>query len=958
MLFDGLARFIAKHHRVVAVVWVAALVGCVPLFSLAAGVTANQAGLGSPTGESATVQSILDSKFSASGSGATLFLVITTQNATSPSVRGFVESFANATRGDPALFNLTSVGTVYKSVANVVDGAVGAERPLRAGAATLTQLFYGVPAAFLGTWNATYALNPTYISQAAAMTSALLSRSIANQTVLSEAQQYLQGFTQALSASYSVSPSLPLGQRMLGAINATGTAAVNTVIPAAQRSFASAVLRSFTLQNYSNPASLEDFVTYQTAKVSLYSQTFARAVYHLSEGPVSGNESALISSMVANPSAYDIPAVYLNAVTGYVSPDRRIQLIVLDFKGVTDGEVNALRSLVSSEAPKYGLGGQVGLTGGPVLSYDFRQSSFGDLTLILPITIIILIVATGLFFRSVVTPGVSLFSIGIALGIADSAIIYLVGKYVVGVDSNVPNILLSVVIGVGTDYSVFLLARYREERARGKGKLEAVSKSVAWAGESIATSGLTVIISFVLLGTLQSVSLLRSLGLVVGAGVLVALAGSLTLVPSLVLIVPDAVFWPNVGRRFANYARSVERSIENKTGYFSRSAKFSIKHAKLIVFLSLVATGPALYVWGTAPVGYDFLAAAPTNLESVTAFNAMSQSFGAGKLYPTYAVMQFSQPLWNGSSYDAAEMKAVDSLTNVTLAAGNVLSVTGPTRPAGERVDVYQLGNDSRSRALERSINGMISNDGHYALLNIDFVASPQSETSIGTAQQLREEYRAFMSSDAQFLQGVYLGGAAGSTLDTKNSVNSQFDIVIAYVMVGVAAVLLVVLGSLFLPAFAIVSILMSIAWTLAATDLVFQYFYNFPILFITPLTLFVLLLGLGMDYNIFILTRIREEASKGAPLNEAITTAIERTGGIITAAALILAGSLGSLMISSNLLLKEFGFAFFYSILIDAMIMRTYVVPSVMSLMGKWNWYAPGRLQRVRISDASKGNR
>jgi RND superfamily putative drug exporter len=173
--------------------------------------------------------------------------------------------------------------------------------------------------------------------------------------------------------------------------------------------------------------------------------------------------------------------------------------------------------------------------------------------------------------------------------------------------------------------------------------------------------------------------------------------------------------------------------------------------------------------------------------------------------------------------------------------------------------------------------------------------------------------------------------------------------------MVGVGVVLLIVLGSLFLPLFAILSIVVSIAWTLAATDLVFQNLYSFPILFITPLTLFVLLLGLGMDYNIFILTRIREEATKGASLNEAITTAIERTGGIITAAAIILAGSLGALMISNNLLLKEFGFAFFYSILIDAMVMRTYIVPAVMSLVGKWNWYAPGRLQRVRISDAPR---
>ena len=594
------------------------------------------------------------------------------------------------------------------------------------------------------------------------------------------------------------------------------------------------------------------------------------------------------------------------------------------------------------------------MTGSQALSKDFRASSFGDLGLILPFTIVIIIVATGLFFRSVVTPGASLLSIGIALGIADSAIIYLVGNYFVGVDSNVPNILLSVMIGVGTDYSVFLLARYREERARGKEKVEAVRTSVTWAGESIATSGLTVMISFFLLGSLQTVSLLRSLGLVVGMGVLVALAGSLTFIPSITLMLPNAVFWPNVGKRFEAYANGVENSIKNKTNYFSRSAGFSIKHAKVVAVVALVATAPALYIWGTAPVGYDFLAAAPQSIESVAAFNTMSQSFGAGKLFPTYVVLQFQQPLWNGSAYNIQEMKTVDSVANLTLGVANVLSVSGPTRPSGLRVDFYQLGNDTRSKLVENSMNGMISKDGLYALLNIDFVAAPQSETSIGTAQQLRQDYKTFSGNPGSGLQGIYLGGTAGSTLDSKNSTNSQFETVILYVMAAVAVVLILVLGSLFLPLFAIVSIVMSIAWTLATTDIVFRQLYNFPILFITPLTLFVLLLGLGMDYNIFILTRIREEAAGGAPLNKAITTAIERTGGIITAAAIILAGSLGSLMLSNNLLLKEFGFAFFYSILIDAMVMRTYIVPSVMSLMGKWNWYAPGRLQRTKMQSGA----
>lgn len=953
MLLDGLARFIVRRHKVIIVLWLVGLGACVPLFPLASSVIVNATAVGNATGESATAQSIIDSHF-VSSSDSSLFVVITAGNVTTAQVRGFVESLATAVRNDASLPNLTAVGTTYSSVSMVVHGVVSAEKPLRDGASQLAQLFYGVPAAFVGVWNSSFAMNPAAIPQAQAATSSLLAQSVTNQTELALARLVLQQFSLSLGASYQSNPSLPFAQRLSTVINSSDAGFVAAVVPAAQRPFALAVLSSFTLADYANPAALESFVVAQTARLTLYTQGFAQLVYPLTNSPPSLNDSALVGSIVVNPAAHDVPPNYVNSVTGYVSPDHKVQLVTVTFTAVSDRTVSELRRLVGQQASNYGLSGEVSVTGGQALESDFRNSSFGDLGLILPITIIIMIVATGLFFRSVVTPGASLLSIGIALGIADSAIIYFVGNYIVGVDSNVPNILLSVIIGVGTDYSVFLLARYREERAKGRDKAEAIGTSVAWAGESIATSGLTVMISFFLLGTLQAVSLLRSLGLVVGIGVLVALAGSLTFIPSLTMTIPDSIFWPNVGKRFASYAGSVESAIRNKTSYFSRSAGFSIKHAKLVVVLALLATGPALYVWGTAPVGYDFLASAPQNIESVAAFNAMSQSFGAGKLFPTYVVLQFQQPLWNGSAYNIKEMRAVDSVANLTLGTSNVLSVSGPTRPSGVRVDFYNLGNDPRSKLVESSVNGLVSRDGHYALLNIDFVAPPESQTSLDTAQTLRQQYHSFASDPATGLVGIYLGGTAGSTLDSKNSTNSEFSTVILYVMAGVGAVLFIVLGSLFLPLFAIVSIVMSIAWTLAATDLVFRQLYNFPILFITPLTLFVLLLGLGMDYNIFILTRIREEASKGAPLNTAITTAVERTGGIITAAALILAGSLGSLMLSNNLLLKQFGFAFFYSILIDAMVMRTYIVPSVMSLMGKWNWYAPGRLQRTRMPDAA----
>jgi RND superfamily putative drug exporter len=108
------------------------------------------------------------------------------------------------------------------------------------------------------------------------------------------------------------------------------------------------------------------------------------------------------------------------------------------------------------------------------------------------------------------------------------------------------------------------------------------------------------------------------------------------------------------------------------------------------------------------------------------------------------------------------------------------------------------------------------------------------------------------------------------------------------------------------------------------------------------------------MDYNIFILTRIREEVAKGKDNTTAIVDAIDWTGGIITALAIIMGGAIGALMLSSTKMLAEFGFCLAFAILLDAMVVRTYIVPAVMQLLGKWTWWAPGRLQRVKVAPSN----
>ncbi len=949
MIFARLGSLITRRYKLIVPIWIIALVVATPLILKASSAVSLEQGSTSNLGlEAQVAQNLMETKFGSSLSGSSLVVVISSTNVTAKNVHDYVIALSKGVAEDKNLPDFVSASSAYSSVSSVLAGISNAELQLKDGVSLLNRLLYGVPALFTNIWSTNFTSDQSKIQQAQTATLQAISSQPLNQTELQAAQLYLSTFTQTLSASFQTQQGLPLPLRIQVAINSSGTSFIRSLVPAPQRPFAFVVLRSFNLSNFTDSAALENFVVNQITKVTLFTPQLASAAYALTTNSSTILRDEIAQSIVANPTRFNLPPVYKSTVSGYVSPDRKVMLTTFEFRNVTGAELTEIRSVVQNISPQYGLSGSVQVTGGDALNSDITSAVLHDTDLILPITIVLLIVATGFFFRSVVTPFVSLGTISIALGLAQ-VVVFAVATYVSKVDVSTPTILLTVLIGVGTDYSIFIIARYREERVRGRLPAEGVQNAVTWAGESIATSGATVIISFIFLG-FQPVTFLKGLGLVVGLGVLIALLASLTLIPSILLLLPRRIFFPVSGAKFEKYsARSRER-LQMGSGYFSRSGKFAIKHAKLIVILSLTATAPAVYVWATLVPSYDFLGAAPQSLESVSAFTSLTNTFGGGTLFPTSVVVQLSTPVWNGTAYDTREMAMIDKVANTTLANSAVLSVAGPTRPGGARVDFYALSNDPRSLQLIASMNKMLSQDFRYALLTVSLKGSPYVQDSISVVKQLRSQYASLVSANPQNLQGVYVGGAAGTIVDTSNVVSAQFFQVIGYVTVAVALVLLVVLGSLFLPLFAIVSVVMSIAWTLGATQILFGQLYNFPILYITPLTLFVLLLGLGMDYNIFILTRIREEAFKGKSLNESITTSIENTGGIITAAAIILAGSLGALTLSSNLLLKEFGFAFFFSILIDAMIVRTYVVPAVMSLMGKWNWYAPGRIQRVKM--------
>ncbi len=949
--FKRLGRVVYKRKKSVIVVWVVVLVLLVPVISEVGKYESLQ--MGTATGndlESVAASNLISSQFARTVANSTLLVVVSSPNVTSVAAQTFLNDLVHSIKSDGGITGLNQTFDVYTPLYATIGSLNRAAYSAVEGGNSTSRLLFGVPALYLGAWTQSYSsTHNVTISDAMAYNYSAKTLFSTNETTYRlYSSHVLSLFDSAWTASWSYQTfaALNITARATMAARTGGYQYLEAYSPAT-KPFGETLLSSMTMDDYLSASRfasrLTSFAVGYVSNSSGFSQKLVGS--SLSLGRSYGNASlyALAGSIVSKPSDYGIGRGLSTLVSSLVSPARDTTLVTLELNQSADANVVALRSDVSSvlASANSSSGIQSALvTGGDAISYDFMTSTQSDLSIILPVTIALLILATGLFFRSVLTPFLTLGTIGVALGISQVFII-VVGVLVAKADFTVPTILLTILIGVGTDYSVFVTARYREERVNGAPVQQAVETSVAWAGESIATSGATVIISFLAL-TLTSVVFLRTIGLVVGLGVLVALSIALTMVPALISVLGGRTFWPTSGERFAKYSASVLSKLQGKSGYFSRSGAFAVKRASVLIVLALVATAPAVYVYANTTPTFDFLSAAPANLDSIAASNHLTSTFGGGALFPTYVVMTFASPIVQGHAFNNSELATVQEASTYLASSPDIRNLTGPTMPYGSPI-AYESINYSTSAGKEafNSVMQNVGKDNRTVLLSLNFGIDPYSTQALTDTQTIRQALHSNFGQ-AQGVTGVYVGGASGGILDTKNIFDAQFNSVVPTVAVGVAVVLLFVLGSLFLPVFAVLSVLMSIVWTMAATKLVFGALYNFPILFITPFFLFVTLLGLGMDYNIFILTRIREEATKGKHLHDAIISAIEQTGGIITAAAVILAGSLGALMLSSDLFLRQLGFAFAYSILIDALVVRTYLVPAVMSKVGKWNWYNP----------------
>jgi RND superfamily putative drug exporter len=586
-------------------------------------------------------------------------------------------------------------------------------------------------------------------------------------------------------------------------------------------------------------------------------------------------------------------------------------------------DLHAIREGASTDGVEAYMLGQASST------EDFKRISEEDLRFGESIGVLAAIVVLVIVFGSLVagiTPIVmGIFSIAVTLGIV--GLIGQVWKFTFFA----PNLISMMGLAVGIDYSLFIVSRYREERQRGREKLEAIGRSGATANRAVFFSGLTVMLA---LSGMLLVPTTIFRGLAGGAIIVVAVsvAASMTLLPGVLSLLGDKV---NAGRIFGRN-RDVEHGRPG--GFWDKASRGVMARPVLSLVLSasfLIALSLPFWIQAHPEddgrgikQGFAGITTLPDDIQAKQAFSALVEYF------PKSGANSPAQVVVVGSIDDPNVQQGIEAL-------------------AAEVADDPSLGTPSPARPSE---------DGAVTLVEIPLAgaaADTQSEAAVQAIRDLRGEYvpAAFAGTGLTAL----VGGETAFVTDFFDISSASTPMIIALVL-GLSFILLtIVFRSLVVPAKAIVMNLLSVGAAYGAVVLVFQrggpsigeqladisgFQQVNAIEAWLPLFLFSILFGLSMDYHVFLLTRIREEYDKTQDNAEAVAYGLRTTGGIITGAAIIMVAVFSGFAAGRLTPLEQMGFGLSVAVFIDATIVRSILVPSSMRLLGDRNWYLPSWLE------------
>lgn len=593
----------------------------------------------------------------------------------------------------------------------------------------------------------------------------------------------------------------------------------------------------------------------------------------------------------------------------------------------------SLRQAVAASGVPRTMSAEV--TGATAMLHDLDERSSSDLLaaerVALPVTALILLFVFGAPLAAALP--VLLALAATTLGLA--GLYLLSGQLAVSVFAQ--NVVSMIGLGVGVDYALFVLSRFREARARGLAPDPAAREARDAAAHSVLLSGTTVAVGFLALFLVRA-PFLHAIALGGVVVVTAAVAASMTLLPALLAITARALEWP----RRAPATRGLE-----PPAFWSAWAAAVMRRpwlsagAALAVLLVFILPLGRIRGWN---IGAADL---PAETESRRGFDALAQHFSPGWMGPLVLVVEARGPhtLWSDSTYRA--LLPVLSALDGDPRNGRMLGL-----PSALSL-VMLLPPEQRSLAgvpaeLREPLSRVLSADGRLGLVAFVPPEAPEART---TMQQLAE-LRARQWPEAERVGLVFRwGGSSAIMHDFDREMFGSARRVIVAVVLSTFLLLALMLRSLVIPLKATLLNAVSVLAAYGFLVLVFQDGIGARAIGLTPpgglnsfivLMLFTILFGLSMDYEVFLLSRIREEYAVSRDNDAAVATGLARTGGIITSAALVMVSIFGAFGFTQLVPTREFGLGLAFAVALDATLIRIVLVPALMKISGRWNWWWP----------------
>jgi len=540
---------------------------------------------------------------------------------------------------------------------------------------------------------------------------------------------------------------------------------------------------------------------------------------------------------------------------------------------------------------------RVGVTGPAAQSLDSQESSEQALVVVSVVTLLLIVVLLALIFRSVIACALPLVTVALVGTTANGLIAMANEAFDLKADSSISVILFIVLFGIGTDYILFFLFRYREALRLGFDGRGAVSHAVERAGEAIASAGGAVIIAFMAM-VLSSLSIFRSIGPALAIAVALAVLAALTLVPAVVAVVgPRVISWPS--RKWlvepeATRFRAIGISVA------AHPVRYAVATAGSLAVLSLfaLAFNPT----------FNFSDSSTEKTESGQALITFQKGQPSGASDPTTVLLRST----DGQPLDDAEL---DTYATELDAASGVASAALAVRTDEVAVFTVVLSDDQGSDVALAHVEGPVRDTAHSA--------APDGTES-------------------------FVGGTTSIFVDLDDAMARDYSVVFPVAALLIMLILALLLRSLVAPLYLMLSVGLGFTASLGATVLLFQGLLGQQgLIFILPIYIYLFVVALGTDYNILMAARLREEARSGLEPRPAAAKAIEHAGPTVAAAGLILAGTFASLMFAEGTFFKSMGFSFSVGIAMAAFVMALLLTPALTALLGHAAWW-PGHGDRA----------